>query len=78
VFIDSIVRRARTKKAHSHADVDPARQQGAIRDSSRDSRFGDGSLETHGVMYLWNQSSAEDNKMPAWDKLKVPALPTVP
>jgi hypothetical protein len=35
----------------------------------------DGSLETHGAVYLWNQPPTENNHTPAWDKFKVPPLP---
>jgi hypothetical protein len=35
----------------------------------------DGSLETHGAVYLWNQPSAERNHTPAWDTFKVPPVP---
>ena len=36
----------------------------------------DGSLATHGALYLWNQPATESNHTPAWDTLKVPpALP---
>jgi hypothetical protein len=37
----------------------------------------DGTLETHGAIYLWNQPPSENNHTPAWDKFKVPPLPTV-
>jgi hypothetical protein len=37
----------------------------------------DGTLQTHGAIYLWNQPATENNHTPAWDKFKVPPLPTV-
>ena len=35
----------------------------------------DGSLETHGSIYLWNQPVSEQNHTPAWDTFKVPPVP---
>jgi Tol biopolymer transport system component len=35
----------------------------------------DGSLETHGAIYLWNQPATEQNHTPAWDTFKVPPPP---
>jgi hypothetical protein len=35
----------------------------------------DGSLETHGAVYLWNQPPTERNHTPAWDTFKVPPIP---
>ena len=32
----------------------------------------DGTLATHGAVYLWNQPAAENNHTPAWDSFKVP------
>jgi hypothetical protein len=33
----------------------------------------DGSIETHGAVYLWNQPPTEQNHTPAWDTFKVPS-----
>jgi hypothetical protein len=35
----------------------------------------DGSLQTYGAVYLWNQPPAENNHTPAWDKFKVAPQP---
>jgi hypothetical protein len=35
----------------------------------------DGTLTTHGAIYLWNQPPAENNHTPAWDRFKVPPAP---
>jgi hypothetical protein len=35
----------------------------------------DGSIQTHGALYLWNQPSTEANHTPAWDTFKVPPQP---
>jgi hypothetical protein len=35
----------------------------------------DGSLATHGAVYLWNEPSSENNHTPAWDAFKVPPVP---
>jgi hypothetical protein len=37
-------------------------------------RGADGTLRTHGAVYLWNQSPAEANHTPAWDAFKIPPL----
>jgi Tol biopolymer transport system component len=34
----------------------------------------DGTLATHGALYLWNQPPAEANHTPAWDTFKVPPI----
>jgi hypothetical protein len=34
----------------------------------------DGTLKTHGAIYLWNQPSTESNHTPAWDAFKVPPI----
>jgi hypothetical protein len=34
----------------------------------------DGTLTTHGAIYLWNQPSTESNHTPAWDTFKVPVV----
>ena len=34
----------------------------------------DGSLTTHGAIYMWNQPSTEANHTPAWDTFKVPPV----
>jgi hypothetical protein len=34
----------------------------------------DGTLATHGAIYLWNQPPAEANHTPAWDTFKVPPI----
>jgi hypothetical protein len=34
----------------------------------------DGTLTTHGAIYLWNQPSTEANHTPAWDTFKVPPV----
>jgi hypothetical protein len=38
---------------------------------------GDGSLETHGAIYLWNQPTGENHHTPAWDKFKVQPAPPI-
>jgi len=38
-------------------------------------RASDGSIETHGAVYLWNQPATEHNHTPAWDTFKVPPTP---
>lgn len=35
----------------------------------------DGTLTTHGAIYLWNQPPTESNHTPAWDAFKVPPIP---
>ena len=38
-------------------------------------RAADGTLTTHGALYLWNQPATESNHTPAWDAFKVPPIP---
>ncbi len=35
----------------------------------------DGTIATHGAIYLWNQPSTEANHTPAWNALRVPPIP---
>jgi hypothetical protein len=35
----------------------------------------DGSMTTHGAIYLWNQPASEANHTPAWDVFRVPPVP---
>ena len=34
----------------------------------------DGSITSHGAIYLWNQPATEANHTPAWDTFKVPPV----
>jgi hypothetical protein len=36
----------------------------------------DGTLKTHGALYLWNQPATEENHTPAWDTFQVPPIVT--
>ncbi len=38
-------------------------------------RAADGTMATHGAIYLWNQPPTESNHTPAWDTFKVPPIP---